>query len=417
MNPGPGGHTIAREAHGRERTLIEHDRLPLAFAAALDGLARHHAAGEPLDKVVANIARERHLGPRERGATADLAFSWARHAVVVEQLLKAACKVEGGVTPRRRQLDLAGICLAAVAAGVDVDTRAVAGLPAFLATLVEDAVVNGLVLPVSLPPWLAKRLRLRFSEEVLQALTKAARPDIAVDLRELSVDDVAAALRDAGLTVTKSDRAPTGLRVAAGKLSLRKMPAAIRKACWPMDEGSQIVATAVDAKPGERILDMCAGGGGKARVLAGSGAVVVASDIDGGRLRLSLPAGVHGVVADGLRSPFALGSFDKVLVDAPCSGTGTLRRAPDLALRLDENEIDDLAARQRDLLGAALDLVKAGGTVVYATCSLLDEENNAVVDAVIGARRDTKRIKGRFDGYLVPPESDGFFIATLQKQA
>ena len=72
---------------------------------------------------------------------------------------------------------------------------------------------------------------------------------------------------------------------------------------------------------------------------------------------------------------------------------------------------------QRDLLGAALDLVKAGGTVVYATCSLLDEENNAVVDAVIGARRDTKRIKGRFDGYLVPPESDGFFIATLQKQA
>lgn len=415
MNPGPGGHTIARAAHGREKTLIEHDRLPLPFAAALDGLARHHAAGEPLDKVVASIARERHLGPRERGATADLAFSWARHAVVVEAMLKAACKIEGGVATRRRQLDLAAICLAAVAAGVAVDARAVAGLPAFLVTLVEDAVVNGLVLPVSLPPWLAARLRLRFPEEVLHALTKAARPDIAVDTRYMSVDDVAEHLRAAGLTVTPSTRAPTALRVAAGKLSLRKMSSEIRRSCWPMDEGSQIVATAVGAKPGERILDMCAGGGGKARVLVGTGATIYAADIDGGRLRLSLPAGVQGVVSDGLRTPFKLASFDRVLVDAPCSGTGTLRRAPDLALRLNESEIDDLAMRQRDLLGAALDLVKSGGTVVYATCSLLDDENGAVVDAVVAARRDTKRIVGPFDGYLLPPDSDGFFIATLQK--
>lgn len=415
MNPGPGGHTLAREAHGRERTLIEHDRLPLAFAAALDGLARHRAAGEPLDKVVAAIARERHLGPRERGATADLAFSWARHAVVVENILKAACKIEGGVAPRRRQLDLAAVCLAAVAAGVEVDPRGVAGLPAFLVAVVEDAVVNGMVLPVSLPPWLAQRLRLRFSDDVLHALTKPARPDLAVDVRLQSPAAMADALRAAGLTVMQSTRAPTALRISSGKLSLRKMPADVRRACWPMDEGSQIVATAVAAQPGERVLDLCAGGGGKSRILAGTGATVVAADIDGGRLRVSLPDGVQGVVADGTRSPFALASFDRVLVDAPCSGTGTLRRAPDLAMRLEESSLDELAHRQRELLGAALDLVKSGGTVVYATCSLLDDENNAVVDAVIAARRDTRREPGPFDGYLTPPDSDGFFIATLRK--
>jgi 16S rRNA (cytosine967-C5)-methyltransferase len=182
-----------------------------------------------------------------------------------------------------------------------------------------------------------------------------------------------------------------------------------------MDEGSQVVATAVRAQPGERVLDVCAGGGGKSRILVGTGATVVAADIDGGRLRVSLPEGVQGVVADGTRSPFALASFDRVLVDAPCSGTGTLRRAPDLAMRLEESSIEALAERQRELLGAALDLVKSGGTVVYATCSLLDDENNAVVDAVVGARRDTKREPGPFDGYLTPPDSDGFFIATLRK--
>ena len=111
----------------------------------------------------------------------------------------------------------------------------------------------------------------------------------------------------------------------------------------------------------------------------------------------------------------ATGTYDGVLVDAPCSGTGTLRRAPDLAMRLEESSIDALAERQRDLLGAALDLVKSGGTVVYATCSLLDDENNAVVDAVVAARRDTRREAGPFDGYLTPPDSDGFFIATLRK--
>jgi 16S rRNA (cytosine967-C5)-methyltransferase len=414
-NPGRGGVTVAREAHGRERTLIEHDRLPLAFACALDGLARHRAAGEPLDKVVAAIARERHLGPRERRATADLAFSWARHAIAVEKILQTAQKQEGGVAPRRRQLDLAAICLAGVAAGVDVDSRAVAGLPAFLIALVEDSAAAGVPLPVSLPPWLKKSLEARFSPEVIAALTRPARPDLAVDRRVMSVTDAAAALVAAGTTAVASPRCQTAIRITDGGLSLRKLSPALRRAVWPMDEGSQLVADAVGASPGDRVLDLCAGGGGKSRLLASTGAVVVAADIDAGRLHHSTPAGVTAIVADGTNSPFRPGSFDRVLVDAPCSGTGTLRRAPDLAMRLDERELPELAARQKALLTAALDLVRPGGRVVYATCSLLDIENDAVVNAVVNARTDVNRIGE--SRYLLPPDSDGFFIAVLERRA
>jgi 16S rRNA (cytosine967-C5)-methyltransferase len=414
-SPGRGGVTVAREAHGRERTLIEHDRLPLAVSCALDGLARHRAAGEPLDKVVAAIARERHLGPRERRATADLAFSWARHALAVEALLKTALKDEGGVAPRRRQLDLAGLCIASIAAGQELDPRATAGLPAFLQALVDDVAAGSHALPVSLPGWLHQRLESRFGRDVVTALQRPARPDLAVDGREASVADVVAGLAAVGLGVEASPRCPSAVRITKGTLSLRKLPTALRRAVWPMDEGSQRVAQAVGAGPGERVLDLCAGGGGKSRLLASTGAFVIAADIDAGRLHKSAPAGVRAIVADGTRSPFVPGSFDRVLVDAPCSGTGTLRRAPDLALRLDEAELPSLVERQQALLRAALTLVRPGGRVVYATCSLLDEENEGVVRAVCAGRADVARVD---DGqYLLPPDSDGFYVATLERRA
>jgi 16S rRNA (cytosine967-C5)-methyltransferase len=414
-SPGRGGVTVAREAHGRERTLIEHDRLPLSISCALDGLARHRAAGEPLDKVVAAIARERHLGPRERRATGDLAFSWARHALAVEALLKRAVKSEGGVAPRRRQLDLAGLCIAALATGHEVDPRATAGLPAFLQALVEDVAAGGLSLPPSLPGWLGERLTRRFGADVASALQRPALPDVAVDRRLVAVDDVVVALTGQGLVAQSSPRCATAVRVVEGTLSLRKLAPTIRAAVWPMDEGSQRVAHALGASPGERVLDLCAGGGGKSRLLASTGAVVVAADIDAGRLRKSVPAGVQAIVADGLHPPFSAGSFDRVLVDAPCSGTGTLRRAPDLALRLDERELPTLVSRQEALLRSALMLVRPGGRVVYATCSLLDEENEGVVRAVCAERADVVRLdEGQ---YLLPPDSDGFYVAVLERRA
>ena len=411
--------TTVRAAQGRERMLTETDALPLILQAALDVMARQRAAGEPLDRVVADVVRERHLGPRERRATADLAFSWARHARVVQGLIDGAVAKERGMVPRRRLLDLTALCLASIANGFEVDARAVLVLPDVLKGLIDDAAAGGLHLPTSLPPWLRLRLESGFSAAapaLIEALGKAAVPVLCTDPKRASVDDVIAALALQGARGVPSSLSPQGVRVIEGRFSLAKLPRTVAAACWPMDDGSQSVALSVGALPGERVLDLCAGGGGKARLLAMSGATIIAADIDAGRLLKSLPAGVHGVVADGLHAPFAPGSFDRVLVDAPCSGTGTLRRAPDLALRLVEADLPPLLELQRALLMAALGLVKAGGVVVYATCSLLRAENEDVVDSVLMAalrRPELRAHRARADQHLLPPACDGFFIAHL----
>lgn len=417
--------TTSRIARGRERVMTESAALPLAVEACLDVIARHRAAGEPLDRVAASVGRERRLGPRERRATADLAFAWARHRAAVEKLLESAAGDLRGLAVRRRSLDLAAVLLAALAGGSNdvsavavghfvIDERATAGLPDFLKALVDDAIEHGLHLPTSLPLWLQQEFERAFPGQgasLVDAVASPARPVIAVDTRKVSLKDAAHALELQGVTTSLSTLSDTALRADAGRLSLPKLPGAVRAAVWPMDDGSQFVAHAVGAVAGERVLDLCAGGGGKSRLLAQSGATVIAVDVDAGRLERSLPKGVQGVVADGRRPPFRKGSFDRVLVDAPCSGTGTLRRAPDLAARLNPADVPLLVELQTQLLASALSLVKPGGLVVYATCSLLQQENEGVVDAIVKAGGATRVADDR---HLLPPLSDGFFVARLQ---
>jgi 16S rRNA (cytosine967-C5)-methyltransferase len=158
------------------------------------------------------------------------------------------------------------------------------------------------------------------------------------------------------------------------------------------DEASQWVAAAVGAEPGERVLDLCAAPGGKATALAGAGAWVVAGDIrparaglisaNASRLEAGSEAGgaVNVVVADGLHPPFASASFQRVLVDAPCSGLGSLRRRADARWRIDEAAPTRLAEIQSQLLDSAADLVVSGGTLVYSVCTLTAEETTGVAE-------------------------------------
>ena len=154
---------------------------------------------------------------------------------------------------------------------------------------------------------------------------------------------------------------------------------------YTQDLASQWVVEEVGALPGERILDLCAAPGGKATLLAERGAVVTASDVSIRRSHLvvenahRLGAPVAGVVvADGVHAPFRPGSFDRVLVDAPCSGLGVLRRRPDARWRVKPSDVDDLAALQQHLLVAAAELVRPGGVLVYSVCTLTDAETVGV---------------------------------------
>ncbi len=156
----------------------------------------------------------------------------------------------------------------------------------------------------------------------------------------------------------------------------------VRADGYVQDASSQGVAAAVEAVAGERVLDTCAAPGGKATALAGTGADVVAADSRPGRVRLITEnierlgaTGIEAVVADATDPPFEPGSFDAVLIDAPCSGLGALRRRPDARWRIQPDDIADLTALQRRIIAASAPLVRPGGRLVYSVCTLTAAES------------------------------------------
>lgn len=182
--------------------------------------------------------------------------------------------------------------------------------------------------------------------------------------------------------------AELGDQPARAAMATMNEPAAVQRRDdgYVQDESSRRVAASVPAAPGDRVLDLCAAPGGKATEIAGRGAMVVAADLRAPRVglirsnvaRLGLDT-VVVVQADGTRPPFRPASFDAVLVDAPCSGLGALRRRPDARWRITPGDIDELAVLQARLLRAAAPLVAPGGTLVYSVCTLTAAESSAVI--------------------------------------
>jgi len=153
----------------------------------------------------------------------------------------------------------------------------------------------------------------------------------------------------------------------------------VREDGYRQDQASQWVAAAVGASSGERVLDLCAAPGGKSTAMAMTGATVVATDVHPNRTSLIVANGLSRVaVADGRHAPFAAGTFDRVLVDAPCSGLGALRRRPDARWRIEPDAVTRLASLQCALVDAAVALLRPGGTLVYSVCTLTREESIGV---------------------------------------
>ena len=150
-------------------------------------------------------------------------------------------------------------------------------------------------------------------------------------------------------------------------------PVSVRADGYRQDLASQWVAPAVEAAPGETILDVCAAPGGKSSAMATDGADVIAADLQLHRARLI--SGVPVLVADAVAPPFRPASFDKVLVDAPCSGLGALRRRADARWRITEGDVSELAELQRKILSATALLVRPGGSLTYSVCTLTAEES------------------------------------------
>lgn len=301
------------------------------------------------------------------------------------------------------------------------------------------------------PEWIVSRVRTRFSKEVSAALTAlneepplAARVNTALG----TLESVAAALAAEHITSEPGTLSPDALILSRDHDVFATE--AFRSGLFEIqDEGSQLIGHIVAPQPGQRVLDLCAGAGGKTlhlgALMQGKGEVI-AYDADARKLTRARKrirrSGLQNVrlveSEEAYRDVVARlgGKFDRVVVDAPCSGLGTVRRSPDITMRITEEDVARLSAIQSELLEQAAGLVAPGGRVVYATCSILDDENGAPVRAFLKAHPEFRVIPAA-KAFPAGPEydaaraaagdmkyfelwphrhgTDGFYAAVLEK--
>ncbi len=256
----------------------------------------------------------------------------------------------------------------------------------------------------NLPDWLAGALRTQLGDDAFWPLVEALDAPAPLDLRVNTVkggrEAAMAALKAAGIDAKPTPHSPWGLRIAS-KPALNRLEIFKQGLVEVQDEGSQLLALLLDAKRGEMVVDFCAGAGGKTLALGASmrnTGRLYAFDVSGHRLAALKPrlarsglSNVHPVQIAHERDDRIkrlAGKIDRVLVDAPCSGLGTLRRNPDLKWRQSPQAVAEMQAKQIAILGSAARLLKPGGRLVYATCSLLRAENEDVVAAFGEAHPD-----------------------------
>ena len=285
--------------------------------------------------------------------------------------------------------------------------------------------IEKIAVRTSHPAWLIQRWASWLGIDQAAAFAHANNlvppPTFRVVAKRANQSEILSKLTAAGAVVESSKVVGGAWRVSGATSLLRELSAAGE--IYLQDEASQLVAQFVEAKGGERVLDLCAAPGGKTTMIAdrsGDRAMVVAADRSATRMetvvettRLHQLEGIRPVLLDGIaRLPFWPETFDKVLVDAPCSGTGTLRRNPEIRWRLAPDDVVVLAEQQKRILGSALEMVKPGGRLIYSTCSVEREENEAVIEGVPDRFRLVKTVRT----WPHREGSDGFFLAVFERK-
>ena len=298
---------------------------------------------------------------------------------------------------------------------------------------------------LEMPDWIFPALEARFGAELAAEMEASLDPaplDMRVNLLQGTREEALAALQAEGVEAAPTPLSPWGLRID-GRRSVTTGAAFQTGLVEIQDEGSQLVAALVGAGPEMRVVDWCAGAGGKTLALAmlmQNRGHLVACDVSAPRLegavRRLRRAGVmnserHLVGPGDKWAKRRAGTFDRVLVDAPCTGTGTWRRNPDARGRLREQDLAELVPKQAMILDAAARLPRAGGRLIYATCSLLPAENEAQVEAFLARHPDFAvvplaeawSLPGAAPGEgpylsLTPRRhgTDGFFGAVLERR-
>lgn len=394
----------------------------------------------PADGTLSRYFRDHpRLGSRERGVIAEGVYGLLRNKSVYTSF------AESGTGSLMRRMALLGL---ADAAGVD----ALGGLSdeeaQWLARVMEiDRGMLPAPLRANLPQWLFDKLAARDGEEaalqIAESLNRPAPLDLRVNSLKATREEIISSLAAAPILCEPTPYAPLGIRILK-KPALQNLPIFKNGLIEVQDEGSQILSQVVGAKRGEMVVDFCAGAGGKTLALGAAmrnTGRLYAFDVSEKRLAKMKPrvarsglSNVHPVQIaheNDAKIKRLAGKIDRVLVDAPCSGLGTLRRNPDVKWRQVPQSLTELNVKQQAILSGAARLVKPGGRLVYATCSILDEENEGIVEQFLSSHEDFRLVPMKevcaeqkialdMQDYLkLYPhvhETDGFFAAVLERK-
>ena len=360
----------------------------------------------PADAVIGRYFHDRRkMGSKDRGFAAETVYGCLRHKRELEALYEPIHKPESDEQYARWLVATWLLKYGGWSARALTD----AGFNGGAVALVEriralDLFEFPLAVRANLPDWMAQSLVVQFGEletlRLAEALNRPAPMDIRVNTLKTTREGLQAQLKEEGFELAPTPYSPLGLRreQRGALFNTRAFGLGLYEV---QDEGSQLIGLLADAKPGEKIVDLCAGAGGKTLQLAcamQNTGVVQAFDVSRKRLDRFKPrlrrAAADNVQRRVLRDEHdpvlksLTGQADAVLVDVPCSGTGTLRRNPDIKWK--HIDLEDLRCTQRSILDAAAQLVRPGGRLIYATCSLLDAENRNITAAFLREHADFK---------------------------
>jgi 16S rRNA (cytosine967-C5)-methyltransferase len=410
------------------------DAIVRALAAVLPARA-------PADTQLRLFFRDnKNLGHRDRALVAETVYAALRRRRLLEH-------VTPGATPREMALativKLQGVGLGQIESVLRGSEKT------WLAQLkAQDLDALPLAIRADLPDWVIERLRKRMSEDELLALARGLQQAAPLDLRVNTLKAPREAVLDRlaydEIEARPTKLSPVGVRLKE-KPALNQHPMFLDGAVEVQDEGSQILGMLVEPRRGEMVVDFCAGAGGKTLQMGAamnSTGRLYAFDVSDKRLANLAPrlkrSGLSNVFPQRIANENDAkvkrlrGKIDRVLVDAPCTGLGTLRRNPDLKSRQTPEGLVELNAKQKAILDSAASLVKPGGRLVYGTCSLLIEENEDIVTEFLAANPDFTLIPAadilKRQGVSVPGadpylrlyphvhDTDGFFAAVMEKR-
>jgi 16S rRNA (cytosine967-C5)-methyltransferase len=415
--------------------LITEYRIDLVIQALRTILPLAH----PADTTLRYFFKDGRIGSNERELVAETVFGVLRHRMLLEH----ACA--GNPTPRRMALAylirFGGYNLR------ELEPVLKPGEKDWLAT-VKGVKVEDLPLPVQaeLPEWLVEKMRASYSDEDILTIGKSMQHGAPLDIRVNTLlakrEDVLHQLHEKKIDATATPYSPIGIRLRE-KIPLNKDALFTEGKVEVQDEGSQLLGFLLAPRRNDMVVDFCAGAGGKTLMLSAlmnSQGRLYAMDVSEKRLANLKPrlkrSGASNIQPmliaheNDLKVKRLAGKIDRVLVDAPCSGLGTLRRNPDLKFRQSPGSIEELTRKQAAILASASRLLKKGGRLVYATCSILPEENQHIVQAFLAAHPDfvlrpagavlqQQKISLEALDYLeLRPHlhnTDGFFAAVLER--